>query len=61
MNIFTVTLLTPEGDEKFLTHDGNVTECADCATHFIDAVTAEIAATRAMGYGWAFMIEQMEI
>jgi hypothetical protein len=61
MNIFTVILYTPEGEERFLTHDGSLTACDACATRFIDAVTAEIAATRALSDGWAFMIEEMEI
>lgn len=61
MNVFTAVLYTPEGEEKFLAHDGSLTDSEAQAVRFIDPVSAETAATRAMGYGWAFMIEEEEI
>lgn len=61
MIVYTAILYTPEGEERFLTHDGGLTTCDACATRFIDPVTAETAATRAISEGWAFEIEEMEI
>ena len=61
MIVHTAILYTPEGDELFIAADGNLTESESQAVRFIDPVSAETAATRAMGYGWAFMIEEEEI
>lgn len=61
MIVYTAILYTPEGEERFLAADGSLTACDACATRFIDAVSAETAATRAISNGWAFMIEEMEI
>lgn len=61
MIIYTAILYTPEGEERFLTHDGTLTTCDACAMRFIDPVTAETAATRALSEGWAFEIEETEI
>lgn len=61
MIVYTAILYTPEGEARFLTHDGTLTTCDACAMRFIDPVTAETAATRAMGEGWAFEIEETEI
>lgn len=61
MIVYTAILYTPEGEERFLAADGSLTACDACAMRFIDPVTAETAATRAISNGWAFMIEEMEI
>lgn len=61
MTVYTVTIHTPEGEERFLAHDGTLTTCEAYATRFVDAVTAETAATRVLRSGWAFAIEQEEI
>lgn len=61
MIVYTAILYTPEGEERFLNADGSLTACDACAMRFIDAVTAETAATRAISEGWAFMIEEQEI
>lgn len=61
MIVYTAILYTPEGEERFLAADGSLTACEACATRFVDAVTAETAATRAISNGWAFMIEEQEI
>lgn len=61
MTVFTAIIYTPDGEERFLTADGTLTACEACATRFIDAVTAETAATRALRDGWGFAIEQEEL
>ena len=61
MIVYTAILYTPEGEERFLTHDGSLTACDACAMRFIDPVAAETAATRALSEGWAFEIEEMEL
>jgi hypothetical protein len=61
MIVYIVTVWNPEGEERFLTHDGTLTACDACAMRFTDPVTAETAATRALRSGWAFEIEEMEI
>ena len=61
MIVYTAILYTPEGEEHFLAADGSLTACDACAMRFIDPVTAETAATRAIGEGWAFEIEEMEL
>ena len=61
MIVYTAILYTPEGEERFLTADGSLTACDACAMRFIDPVTAETAATRAISEGWAFEIEEMEL
>ena len=61
MTVYLVTLWNPEGGEQYLTADGNLTACEACATRFIDAVTAETAATRVLRDGWGFAIEETEI
>jgi len=60
MITYTVTIWNAEGEEAFLTHDGTTT-CDACATRFIDTVTAEAAAMRAMQLGGAYMIEEDEL
>lgn len=61
MIVYLAIIYTPDGEEHYLTHDGTLTACDACATRFIDAVTAETAATRVLRDGWAFEIEQEEI
>ena len=61
MIFYLATLYTPEGEERFLAADGTLTACHTCAMRFLDAVSAEEAATRALAPGWAFAIEQEEI
>jgi hypothetical protein len=61
MIVYTVTLWSPEDGEQYLAADGKLTACEACATRFIDPVTAEAAATRALRDGWGFAIEDMEI
>lgn len=61
MIVYLATLYTPDGQERYLTTEGKLTTCEACATRFIDPVTAETAATRAIGEGWAFEIEEMEL
>lgn len=61
MTVYTAILYTPEGEERYLAADGTLTSCEACATRFIDAVSAETAATRAVGKGWAFEIDEQEI
>jgi hypothetical protein len=61
MLTYTVTLWNAEGEEAFLTHDGTTTTCDACATRFIDTVTAEAAAMRAMQSGWAYAIEEEDL
>jgi hypothetical protein len=61
MQTYIVTLWNAEGEEAFPTHDGTTTTCETCAARFIDTVTAEAAAMRAMQPGWAYMIEEDEL
>lgn len=62
MTVFTAIIYTPEGRAQYLASDGaTLTACDACAMRFIDPVTAETAATRALGEGWAFEIEETEI
>lgn len=61
MIVYLVTMWSPEGGEQYLAADGKLTTCEACATRFIDAVTAETAATRALADGWGFAIEEQEI
>jgi hypothetical protein len=61
MQTYIVTIWNAEGEEAFLTHDGTTTLCDACATRFIDPVTAEAAAMRAMQSGWAYAIEEDDL
>lgn len=61
MIVYTAILYTPEGEERFLTHDGSLTACDACAMRFADPVAAETAATRALRSGWGFAIEEEDI
>lgn len=61
MTVYIVTIWNAADACGYLAADDRLTACEACAMRFIDPVTAETAATRAISEGWAFEIEEMEL
>jgi hypothetical protein len=61
MQTYIVTLWNPEDGEVFLAAEGQTTPHEAQAARFTDIHHAEAAASRIIGDGWAYAIEEDEL